>query len=154
MAPVVVDAPEAQRYEARLDGDLAGVLEYVVKRGRIGLVHTEVAPAFEGRGVAAALARFALDDARARELRVIASCPYVRSYLAEAPRGPRHRRRDGERRVRADVTPAQDAQVSEAAAPTRPNGGRPTSDARSGRRDRGRRRPADRVPSSTRPRRR
>jgi predicted GNAT family acetyltransferase len=85
MAPVVTDAPGAERYEAHLDGELAGVLEYVVKRGRIALVHTEVAPAFEGRGVGAALARFALDDARARGLRVIASCPYVRSYLAKHP---------------------------------------------------------------------
>jgi uncharacterized protein len=83
--PTVTDAPEAQRYEAHLDSELAGVLEYVVKRGRIALVHTEVAPAFEGRGVGAALARFALDDARGRGLRVIASCPYVRSYLQKHP---------------------------------------------------------------------
>ena len=82
---VVSDAPDAQRYEARLDGELAGVLEYMLKRGRIALVHTEVAPAFEGRGVATSLARFALDDARARGLRVIASCPYVRAYLAKHP---------------------------------------------------------------------
>jgi uncharacterized protein len=82
---LVSDATEAQRYEARLDDDLAGVLEYVLKRGRIALVHTEVAPAFEGRGIGAALARFALDDARRRGLRVIASCPFVRSYLARHP---------------------------------------------------------------------
>jgi predicted GNAT family acetyltransferase len=83
--PVVRDAPAAQRYEAHLDGELAGILEYVLKRGRIALVHTEVAPALEGRGVGAALARFALDDARRRELRVIASCPYVRAYLVKHP---------------------------------------------------------------------
>jgi predicted GNAT family acetyltransferase len=83
--PIVTDAPDAQRYEAHLDGELAGVLEYVVKRGRIALVHTEVAPAFEGQGVGAALARFALDDARARKLPVIASCPYVRAYLQKHP---------------------------------------------------------------------
>ena len=82
---VVADAPDVQRYEAWLDGQLAGVLEYVIKRGRIALVHTEVAPAFEGHGIAAALARFALDDARRRGLRVIASCPYVRRYLAKHP---------------------------------------------------------------------
>jgi uncharacterized protein len=82
---VVSDATNAQRYEAHLDDELAGVLEYVDKRGRIALVHTEVAPAFEGRGIGAALARFALDDARSRGLRVIASCPFVRSYLARHP---------------------------------------------------------------------
>ena len=85
MKPHLADAPDAQRYEAQLDGQLAGVLEYVVKRDRIALVHTEVAPAFEGQGIAAGLARFALDDARRRGLRVIASCPYVRTYLAKHP---------------------------------------------------------------------
>lgn len=81
MEPEIADVAGARRYEARLDGTLAGFLDYVVKRGRIALVHTEVDPAFQGRGVGAALARFALDDARTRGLLVIPSCPYVRSYL-------------------------------------------------------------------------
>ena len=82
---VITDAPERERYEAHLDGELAGVLEYIAKRGRIALVHTEVLPAHEGRGVGSALVRFALDDARRRELRVIATCPYVQSYLTRHP---------------------------------------------------------------------
>jgi len=82
---VVADGAERERYEAQLDGTLVGVLEYVVKRGRIALVHTEVFPGFEGRGIAAGLARFALDDARRRGLRVIASCPYVKRYLETHP---------------------------------------------------------------------
>jgi predicted GNAT family acetyltransferase len=83
--PVITDAPERQRYEAHLDGELAGVLEYVIKYGRIALIHTEVSRAHQGRGVASALARFALDDARRRELRVIVSCPYVQDYAAHHP---------------------------------------------------------------------
>ena len=79
--PVVTDAPERGRYEAHLDGELAGVLEYVIKYGRLALVHTEVLPAFEGRGIGSALVRFGLADARKRGLRVIASCPYVQAYL-------------------------------------------------------------------------
>ena len=58
---------------------------YVVKHGRLALIHTEVLPAFEGRGVAAGLVRFALDDARQRGLIVIAICPYVRRYLETHP---------------------------------------------------------------------
>ena len=85
MSLVVTDAAEAGRYEAHLDGELAGVLEYVVKRDRIALVHTEVRPSHEGQGIGAALARHALDDARRRGRRVIATCPYVRSYLARHP---------------------------------------------------------------------
>jgi len=82
---VVADAPERQRYEAHLDGAPVGVLAYVVKHGRIALIHTEVSPGHGGRGIAAGLARFALDDARRRGLRVIASCPYVKRYLETHP---------------------------------------------------------------------
>lgn len=83
--PVITDAAERGRFEAHLDGELAGVLEYVVKFGRIALVHSEVRPSHEGRGVGSALVRFTLDDARRRGLRVIAICPYVQDYLTRHP---------------------------------------------------------------------
>jgi hypothetical protein len=82
---VVTDATERIRYEAHQDGVLAGVLEYAVKPDRIALIHTEVRPEFEGHGIAAAITRFALGDARRRGLRVIAVCPYVRRYLETHP---------------------------------------------------------------------
>lgn len=85
MGLAIADARAAQRYEAHVDGELAGVIEYLVKRGRIALVHTEVEPAYEGRGIAGQLARFALDDARRRGLRVIPLCPYVKAYLERHP---------------------------------------------------------------------
>jgi uncharacterized protein len=83
--PVITDAIARDRYEAHLDRELAGVLEYKVTRGRIALIHTEVLPVHEGRGVGSALVRFALDDAHRRELRVIATCPYVKDYLTRHP---------------------------------------------------------------------
>ncbi len=83
--PVITDASTRERYEAHLNGELAGILEYTVKRGRIALIHTEVLPVHEGRGVGSALVRFALDDARRRGLRVIAICPYVQDYLTRHP---------------------------------------------------------------------
>ena len=83
--PVVTDAVERARYEAHLDDELVGFLEYIVKHGRIALVHTEVPPEYEGQGVASALVRHALDDARARDLRVIAICEYVQGYLTRHP---------------------------------------------------------------------
>jgi predicted GNAT family acetyltransferase len=83
--PVISDAPERSRYEAHLGDVLAGILEYVVKRGRIALTHTEVLPELEGQGIGSALVRFGLDDARARGLPVLAVCPYVRSYLERHP---------------------------------------------------------------------
>ena len=83
--PVVTDASHRARYEAHLDAQLVGFLEYIVKRGRLALIHTEVFPEYEGQGVASALVRHALDDARSRELRVIAICEYVQGYLTRHP---------------------------------------------------------------------
>ena len=83
--PVITDAADRGRYEAHLDGELVGVLEYIVKPGRLALVHTEVLPVHEGKGVASALVRHALEDARRRQLRVIAICPYVQDYLTRHP---------------------------------------------------------------------
>lgn len=81
----IVDAVDHGRLEAALEGTLAGFLEYVVRRGRIALIHTEVLPGFECRGIAARLVRWALDDARRRGRLVIATCPYVRAYLEKHP---------------------------------------------------------------------
>ncbi len=85
MGPEIVDAATADRYEARVEGDLAGFIDYKLRRDRIALIHTEVLPAYQGRRIAEHLARFALDDARQRGLRVIASCPYVRAYVERHP---------------------------------------------------------------------
>ncbi len=85
MQPVIIDAETASRYEARLDGVLAGFLDYVVKRGRLALVHTEVLPGNEGQGIGARLVQRGLDDARARGMLVIASCPYARAYVQRHP---------------------------------------------------------------------
>jgi uncharacterized protein len=85
MATTITDAEAAQRYEAHVEGELAGFLDYIPKRGRIALVHTEVLPAYEGRGIARELAQFALDDARRRGMPVIAICPYVKAYVERHP---------------------------------------------------------------------
>ncbi len=85
MQPVIIDAQDAHRYEARLEGDLAGFIDYIEKRGRLALIHTEVLPGHEGQGVASSLVRFALADARRRGLPVIATCPYVRAYVERHP---------------------------------------------------------------------
>ncbi len=85
MGRTIIDAETAQRYEARDEGDYAGFLDYVVKRRRIALLHTEVLPAYQGQGIGELLARFALDDARRRGLEVIVSCPYVRAYVERHP---------------------------------------------------------------------
>jgi uncharacterized protein len=80
-----VDDADAHRYELRSGDEVLGFLVYRLSGDVITLVHTEVDPAFGGQGHAATLARGALDDARARGLRVVPSCPYVASYIDKHP---------------------------------------------------------------------
>jgi uncharacterized protein len=82
--PAVTNNPEARRYECRTDHGLA-LLEYVIDGTRIEYVHTEVPPESEGRGVGAALVRTALDEARAQDLRVVPTCPFVRAWIERHP---------------------------------------------------------------------
>jgi predicted GNAT family acetyltransferase len=85
-APVeVTNDADGSRFEARVGGHPAGHLAYRLEPDRVVLVHTQTERGFEGRGVASALARAALDDARARGLLVIPRCPFVRSYLDRHP---------------------------------------------------------------------
>lgn len=81
----VVDAPEEQRFEAHLDGALAGFVTYHRRPGRLSLIHTEVDPAFEGRGVGGALITAAVAHARAEGLALLPFCPFARDWIARHP---------------------------------------------------------------------
>jgi predicted GNAT family acetyltransferase len=81
----VIEKPALDRYEAYLDGVLAGYVTYERQRGGIVFLHTKTEPAFEGRGVGSHLAQVALDDARARGLRVTPRCPFVAAYIDRHP---------------------------------------------------------------------
>jgi uncharacterized protein len=82
----VRDNPDESRFEAYVDGQLAGYSAYQLSRGVILFLHTEVDDAFEGQGVGSALVRQSLDLVRARDgLRVAVSCPFVRSWLRKHP---------------------------------------------------------------------
>jgi predicted GNAT family acetyltransferase len=72
------------QFEARVDGQLA-VLVYNRNGDRIVFTHTLVPEVLEGRGIASVLARTALEDARARRLRVVPLCPFVRGYIERHP---------------------------------------------------------------------
>lgn len=85
MTTTVQDVPDAERFEAFVDGALAGVATYHLRGGRIALRHTEVDDAFEGHGVGSALARHALGAAREAGLAVLPYCPFMASYIREHP---------------------------------------------------------------------
>jgi predicted GNAT family acetyltransferase len=83
----VVDIADRRRYEARIGERVLGFVTYKLDPAvdRITLVHTEVLPDAEGMGVGSRLARGALEDARARGLKVTVVCPFITAYLRRHP---------------------------------------------------------------------
>ena len=77
----VADAPERDRYELSIDGEMVGFTSYRARPGLIAFVHTEVDEHFQGRGLADRLIRFALEDARTRGLAVLPFCPFVKTFI-------------------------------------------------------------------------
>jgi predicted GNAT family acetyltransferase len=77
----VTNAAQRRRYEARIDGELAAIADYIPTDELVAFTHTEVLAGFEGRGVASALVRAALDDVRAQQRSVLAVCPFVGAYV-------------------------------------------------------------------------
>jgi predicted GNAT family acetyltransferase len=82
VAVQVHDNPDAQRYEAVVDGELAGFAAYRTQPGLIEFVHTQVEDASEGHGIGSIVIREALDDARRRGSEVLPFCPFVNSFIA------------------------------------------------------------------------
>lgn len=84
--PVVRDNPDLNRYEILLGDEIVGISRYRVEPGVVVFMHTEIDADREGQGLGSRLAKGALDDVRARGLRVAAECPFIGAYLR------RHRR--------------------------------------------------------------
>ena len=100
-AVVIADNPDARRYEARLDDTLAGWVEYGRVGTRLVALHTEVLPEFGGRGIASALVRRVLDDARAAGHTITPRCPFFVTHFQRHPEdrdlvaAPRERAAEG-----------------------------------------------------------
>lgn len=77
--------PQQSRYEAHIDGELAGFAEYQLTDRLVVFTHTEVEPRFEGKGVGSALARFALDDVRTTGKDVLPLCPFIKGWIGKHP---------------------------------------------------------------------
>jgi predicted GNAT family acetyltransferase len=85
MSVTVADVPELNRYEARIDGELAGFAAYLRKGDLVVFTHTEVDAAHEGQGVGGTIAREVLDDVRRRGLRALLRCPFLSAWESRHP---------------------------------------------------------------------
>jgi uncharacterized protein len=74
----------ASRFEAQVDGQTA-VAEFHLGDREMTLTHTVVPEELEGRGIASALIRGALDDARQRGVKVRPQCAFAAAYMKRHP---------------------------------------------------------------------
>jgi predicted GNAT family acetyltransferase len=81
---VVDNAPEL-RYEIWLGDAGAGFVAYRREPGTIVLIHTDIEPAFAGKGLGSRLVAGTLDDLRRRGLKVVPVCPFVAAYIRRHP---------------------------------------------------------------------
>ncbi len=84
--PSVTDNRAASRFEAHIDGQLAGSAEYQLTENLVVFTHTEVDPVFEGQGVGSAIARYALDQLLAGGTRkALPVCPFIKGWIERHP---------------------------------------------------------------------
>jgi uncharacterized protein len=87
MTDAVVHDEAGSRFVLKRGDDELGFSEYVTREdGGIVFTHTEVDPELQERGLGSALVRGALDQLRSStSVRIGATCPFVRRFLAEHP---------------------------------------------------------------------
>jgi predicted GNAT family acetyltransferase len=85
MSVTVTEVPERSRYEAHVDGELAGFVDYRRKGDVVVFIHTEVDAEHQGQGVAGIIARAVLDDVRRRGLRARVPCPFLSQWVTRHP---------------------------------------------------------------------
>ena len=85
MTPLhIINNEQNQQFQLMVDGEMA-YLEYRLYKGDMALMHTEVPEKLGGKGIASALAEYALKYAREHKLPVMVYCPFVASWLKKHP---------------------------------------------------------------------
>ncbi len=84
MANDVRDNAARHRFEIDAEGHVA-FSQYKRAGGVIDIMHTEVPPALNGKGIGSRLVRGLLDLVRAEGAKVRPLCPFVRSYVDKHP---------------------------------------------------------------------
>ena len=80
----IIDNKAQHRFELEVDGHLAATY-YKIDDGVITFLHTEVPPELGGKGIGSRLIKSALDQVRAKGLKVIAECQFVKAFIGKHP---------------------------------------------------------------------
>ena len=85
---------ETSRFTVSHDGRVIGLVDYIDREAGPDetadspvrtFTHTEVSPAFGGRGIAAHLVRFALETSAEADLKFRTTCSYVMEFFRKNP---------------------------------------------------------------------
>jgi predicted GNAT family acetyltransferase len=82
--PAVRDNTALSRFELETGG-ITAFVNYRIDGGVITLLHTETPVQARGRGLASQLVQGVMENVRARGLKVVPRCAFVRAFLAEHP---------------------------------------------------------------------
>lgn len=80
----LTDNKEHHNFEFVVDG-YRSFIDYVIKYELVYLIHTEVAPELEGKGVASVMVTKTLEYLEAQGRQIVPRCSYVLAYLERHP---------------------------------------------------------------------
>jgi uncharacterized protein len=84
MWAAVRDNPALSRFELDVNG-VTAVANYRLDGKLMIFTHTEVPPQARHRGIASQLIAEALQEVRARDLKIVPRCAFVKAYVAKHP---------------------------------------------------------------------
>lgn len=84
-AAAVRENPGRQRFERPIQGEAIAAAYYRDADGRLEFIHTEVPPAFSGRGIASDLARGTFDLLRQSGRKAVLKCPFMVHFANANP---------------------------------------------------------------------
>ena len=86
MASVLAHEPDARRYTLLIDGQLVALADYTINGSSISFHHTYTQPNLRGKGYAAEVVEFAVNDVEATSTRrIVPMCWYVGQWFDEHP---------------------------------------------------------------------
>jgi predicted GNAT family acetyltransferase len=86
MATILTHETDANRYVLRVDDELVAVADYVINGSSISFNHTFTNPKLRGKGYAADVVKYAVDDVESTtDLRIVPMCWYVGKWFDEHP---------------------------------------------------------------------
>ena len=77
---------ELSQFEMELDGGGKGLVGFTREAdGTLNLVHTEVPPEHEGKGIGSRLVKQTLEQIKRTNKKIVPSCPFIAAYIKRHP---------------------------------------------------------------------